>query len=51
LLDQLIGGGLLKSVGAIIDSVHTSEDEKKTMLRLNSKKLKQVLIKHKLKLI
>ena len=28
MLDQLIGGGLLKSVGAIIDSVHTSEDEK-----------------------
>jgi len=28
LLNQLLGGGLVKTVGAIIDSVHTSEEEK-----------------------
>ena len=28
MLNQLLGGGLVKTVGAIIDSVHTSEEEK-----------------------
>ncbi|MDB4556918.1 holin family protein [bacterium] len=28
MLDKLLGGGLVKTVGSIIDSVHTSEEEK-----------------------